>query len=84
MSLLDFLKPLSGADRAGLAARCGTSIDYLFLIAYGHRKPKAALAISIERESGGKVRCEELLPDADWAYIRASGGASQLEVPVAG
>jgi DNA-binding transcriptional regulator YdaS (Cro superfamily) len=24
----------------------------------------------IERETGGAVRCEELRPDVDWAYLR--------------
>lgn len=26
----------------------------------------------IERATGGKVRCEELRPDVNWAYLRAT------------
>ena len=29
-------------------------------------------AITIERESGGAVRCEDLRPDVDWAYLRGT------------
>ena len=27
---------------------------------------------AIERATGGQVRCEELRPDVDWAYLRAT------------
>lgn len=70
MKLLDYLKALEAEDRASIAERCGTSVDYLFQIAYGKRTPKAALAVAIERESAGQVRCETLLPDVDWDYLR--------------
>lgn len=30
---------------------------------------------SIERVTGGKVRCEDLRPDVDWGYLRASVGS---------
>lgn len=70
MRLLDYLKSLDRDQRAGFAKRCDSSVEYLFQIAYGNRTPKAQLAIAIERESAGKVTCEELLPDADWQYLR--------------
>jgi DNA-binding transcriptional regulator YdaS (Cro superfamily) len=70
MKLCDYLKDLSIEERADFAKRCDTSPDYLWQIGDGRRKPKAALCIDIERESDGKVSCEELLPEADWAYIR--------------
>lgn len=73
MTLLDLLKSMDSAARASFAATCGTSVDYLLQIGYGQRKPKAALAVAIERASGGAVRCESLLPDVDWAYLRTSG-----------
>lgn len=72
MQLLDFLKPLGAPERDAFAAKCGTSVDYLFQIGYGNRKPKVALAVAIERESGGAVRCEALLPEVDWTYLRAA------------
>lgn len=30
---------------------------------------------SIERATGGQVRCEELCPGVDWAYLREQAGA---------
>jgi DNA-binding transcriptional regulator YdaS (Cro superfamily) len=34
---------------------------------------------SIERVTGGKVRCEELRPDVDWAYLRGTCSAEHHE-----
>lgn len=70
MPLRDYLKTLDAAARADFAARCGTSVDYLFQVGYGNRRPKAALAVAIERESAGRVTCEALLPEVDWSYVR--------------
>lgn len=38
----------------------------------GKRSVPAEHCPSIERETGGKVRCEDLHPDVDWGYLRAS------------
>ena len=76
MNLLEFLKSLDAAARAAFADKCGTSIDYLFQIAYGKRQPKVGLAVAIERESGGQVGCEKLLPGVDWKYLRGSQEAA--------
>lgn len=73
MTLHDYLKPLGKEDLESLAIRCGTSVGQLKQVAYGYRRPGAALAISLERETGQAVTCEELRPDIDWAYLRASG-----------
>lgn len=70
MPLLEYLKGLDPTARTAFATGCGTSIDYLFQVAYGNRRPKAALAVAIERESKGVVRCEKLLPEVDWGYVR--------------
>ena len=65
----EFWLSLAVDERPGFAVRCGTSVGHLRNIAYG--KPCAEkLAIAIERESGGEVRCETLRPDVDWAYLR--------------
>jgi DNA-binding transcriptional regulator YdaS (Cro superfamily) len=76
MTLYDFIKKLEKADLNGFASRCQTSAGQLKQIAYGHRRPNASLAISIERESSGAVTCEEMRPDVDWAYLRNSPTAS--------
>lgn len=64
-------------QRGDFAGRCGAKATYLNMVAFGamahNGKPKrvsAAIAIAIERESGGAVRCETLRPDVDWAYLR--------------
>ncbi len=36
-----------------------------------HNKPPTIeRAIQIEKATGGKVTCEELRPDVDWAFLR--------------
>lgn len=70
--LLIYLNSLPMIDRDAFAERCGASFDYLRQIGYGNRRCREAIAISIERESGRAITCEELRPDVDWAYIRAS------------
>ena len=70
MKLDEYLKTLELEQRSAFARRCDTSPDYLWQLGAGMRKPKASLCIAIERESGGMVSCEEMLPEADWAYIR--------------
>ena len=38
----------------------------------GSRQVPAERCIEIERATDGAVRCEELRPDVDWAYLRAT------------
>lgn len=75
-SLVSMLKPywlsISVPDRAAFALRCGTSFAHLRNIAYGQKLCGEKLAIAIERESAGAVRCESLRPDVDWAYLRGT------------
>jgi DNA-binding transcriptional regulator YdaS (Cro superfamily) len=33
----------------------------------------------IERATAGQVRCEDLRPDVEWAYLRCGHGASVVE-----
>lgn len=72
MDLKTFLKSMSLTERVGFADKCGTTYPHLRNVAYGLRKAAEKLSIAIERESGGLVRCEELRPDVDWAYIRGT------------
>lgn len=71
--LLEYLNSLSKDDRASFVVACGTSEGYLRKAASVGQKLGAELCILIERESGSAVTCEELRPDVDWAFIRASG-----------
>lgn len=72
MTLHDYIKLLDKKAIESFASRCGTSVGQLKQVAYGHRRPGAALAISIERESARSVICEEMRPDIDWAYLRST------------
>ena len=38
----------------------------------GHRPIPAERCPAIERATNGAVRCEDLRPDVDWAYLRNS------------
>lgn len=63
---------MSLAEREKLASQCDTSVGHLRNIAYGYRTCSVPLAIAIEKASGGKVRCERLCSDVDWAYLRGT------------
>lgn len=74
MNLLDYLKtelPLD--EREAFAIRCGTTLAHLKQVARNYRRAGEYLCINIDRETGGVVRCEDLRPDVDWAYLRNSG-----------
>lgn len=72
MRLLDLLKTFDEEALSNFAERCDSTPKYLLKIARGHGRVGTALAINIERESGGRVRCEDLRPDVDWEYLRTS------------
>jgi len=74
--LLKYLNSLGKDDRAAFVSACGTSEGYLRKAASRHQSFRAELCILLERESSGAVRCEDLLPDADWAYIRSQSTAA--------
>lgn len=67
-----YFKSLSKDERQAVADQVGTSVAYLWQIAYGQRRCAEAMAIEIEKASNGSVRVEDLRPDVDWAYIRNS------------
>lgn len=74
MMLKPYLRTLPDkAAREAFASRCGTTLTYLRFVAYKAKKASAELAIAIERESGGKVRADEVRPDLSWDVIRAGG-----------
>lgn len=67
-----YFKSLSKDQREAFASQVGTSVAYLWQIAYKQRRCNESLAIEIEKASGQQVRVEDLRPDVDWAYIRDS------------
>lgn len=59
-------------EQEAFAKRCGTSLNYLRKAISTGQQLRESLVIDIERESGGEVRCEQLRPDVDWAYVRGT------------
>jgi len=68
--LLKFLNSLPKDEQINFAERCDTSVGYLRKAVSAKQQIGGILCINIERESKGAVRCEDLRPDADWAFIR--------------
>lgn len=79
-SLRAYLFAIPADEREAFAVRCGTTYAHLRNVAYGQKPCGASLAINVDRESCGAVRCEDLRPDVDWAYLRQSGPVGTAEV----
>ena len=61
--LKQFLKSLpDDVARAQFALRCETSLGYLRLVSYGFKAASPKLAMLIERESGRRVKSEDVCP----------------------
>lgn len=58
--------------QAELARRINAHQVLVSQWANGHRRVPTAHCPSIERVTEGRVRCEELRPDVDWAYLRVA------------
>lgn len=65
-----YLKAKSPDAREAFAERCGTTIGHLNNVALSHKTCSAALAVAIERESRGAIRCEDMCSSVDWAVVR--------------
>lgn len=57
---------------AKLAEDIGVSPQYMSQLRSGTRPVPAERCPNIERATAGRVRCEDLRPDVDWAYLRAT------------
>lgn len=66
-----YLMSMAPPERAVFAKRVGMSVGHLHNVAYGNKPATAELAISVERESGGKVRFECMCPSIDVSHMRA-------------
>lgn len=75
-NLLSYLNGLPTLEQQEYARRCGTSIGYLRKAISKGQRLGEGLVINLERESGGTVRCEEVRPDVDWAYLRSRQDAA--------
>ncbi|WP_313603930.1 transcriptional regulator [Comamonas jiangduensis] len=68
--LLAYLNSLRKEPRQRFVERCSTSEAYLRKAISSGQRLGESLCIKVDRESGGAVRCEDLRPDVDWAYLR--------------
>lgn len=59
---------LGGPAKAARAL--GVSIQAASFWRSGMRTFPAGLCITVEKLTDGRIRCEELRPDVDWAYLR--------------
>lgn len=71
-SITAYLATLPPDQRDAFAQRCGTTVGYLRKAVSAGQRIGESLAIAIERESCRAVTVEEIRPDVDWAYIRAT------------
>ncbi len=71
-TLRAFINALEPGAQAAFAVRCGTTVNYLRNAISSRKKLGESICINVERESLGSVRCEDLRPDVDWAYLRGS------------
>lgn len=78
-----YFKSLTKPERDAFAQMVGTTVAYLWQIAYKQRRCNESLAIEIEKASGQQVRVEDLRPDVDWAYIRNSAESIADSPPIA-
>ncbi len=70
MDLTTYLEiPRSGA---ALARALGVRQVMVSQWRRGIKQVPAERCPAIERATGGAVRCEDLRPDVDWAYLRAT------------
>jgi DNA-binding transcriptional regulator YdaS (Cro superfamily) len=75
MKLLDFLRTKTLEERTEFAQKCGTTAAYLDQVARGYRRAGESICINIDKETDGAVRCEDVRPDVDWAYLRGDQAA---------
>lgn len=74
-TLNEYIKTLDQAGKDDFCQRCGTTLGYIRKAISIKQRLGESLCINIERESGGAVKCEQLRPDVDWAFIRGTDKA---------
>lgn len=76
---IDFLQKQPSGYKAKLARAIGRSPSYFSRQLAGSRSFNEADCIEIEKFTAGEVRCEDILPDVDWAFLRRqSQGAEAM------
>lgn len=70
--LRQYLNGLPVSDQQAFAQRCKTTLGYLRKAISIEQPIGESIVIAIERESDGQIRCEDLRPDVDWAFLRGT------------
>ncbi len=68
--LIDFLARQPAGYKTSMAESMGRPPTYLSRQLAGDRAFTVADCVAVEKYTHGAVRCEDLLPDIDWAYLR--------------
>lgn len=55
-----------------VARECGVSVQAVCFWRDGLRSLPAEHSITLEKMNQGRVRCEQMLPDVDWGYLRST------------
>ncbi len=80
---------LAEHKQVDLARKLGVTQGAVHQWAVGLSRPSAERCIQIEKATAGAVRCEDLRPDVDWAYLRGKvvivmATGSDIETAAAG
>lgn len=76
MKLSEYLSAERGRG-ACIAAALDVAPQQIYQWASGSRGIPAEHCPAIERATNGAVRCEDLRPDVDWAYLREAASSPQ-------
>lgn len=80
MTLNEFLSRRNAV--ADLAAAIGIAPSVVSQWKNGVRRVPLDHCPAIERASNGLIRCEELRPDFDWAYLRGTSAVNPKNPPI--
>jgi len=79
MLLSEFLVPRNSV--VDLAKRISVAPSLVSQWKNGTRQVPAERCVDIERATSGTVRCEDLRPDVDWAYLRGTPAVNPENSP---
>lgn len=73
---------INGAGGPAKVSRaCGVSVQAVCFWRDGLRTLPADQCITLEKLNQGRIRCEDLRPDVDWAYLRTIQLPQELAQP---
>lgn len=82
MNLNTYLENQPKGTSAKLARTIGVNQVMIGQWRYGIKRVPAERCPALERATEGAVRCEDLRPDVDWAYLRGTSPAEAEPKPI--